>query len=92
MRRGQSFVCILAITLMATVILAAPVPGAKVLMRHDGPVTVYILPIRWDIMPPLLSLVERGVKAANDAQADILVIDMHTNGGRVDVTEDILKA
>ncbi len=92
MRRGQSFICMLAITFLATVILAAPAPGAKVQMRHDGPVTVYILPIRWDIMPPLLSLVERGVKEANDAQADVLVIDMHTNGGRVDVTEDILKA
>jgi membrane-bound serine protease (ClpP class) len=51
---------------------------------------VFILPIRDDIMPPLVYLVRRGVKAAMDAKADLLVLDMDTNGGRVDVTEEII--
>ena len=50
----------------------------------------YVLPIRDDIMPPLVYLVRRGVKEAMEAKADLLVLDMDTNGGRVDVTEQII--
>src|SRR5438046_1698597 len=42
-------------------------------------------------MPPLVYLVRRGVKEAMDAKADLLLLDMDTNGGRVDVTEDIIE-
>src|SRR3954451_17188711 len=52
--------------------------------------TVFVLPIREDIMPPLVYLVRRGVKEAMDAKADLIVLDMKTNGGRVDVTEEII--
>src|SRR3989454_8170045 len=52
---------------------------------------VYVLPIRDDIMPPMVYLVRRGVKEAMEAKADLLVIDMDTNGGRVDVTEEIME-
>lgn len=52
---------------------------------------VYVLPIRSEIAPPLVYLVRRGVKAAMDARADLLVLDMETNGGRVDVTEEIIE-
>ncbi len=51
---------------------------------------VYVLPIREDIMPPLVYLVRRGVKEAMAAKADVLLIDMDTHGGRVDVTEEIM--
>ncbi|MFM8468775.1 MAG: NfeD family protein [Limisphaerales bacterium] len=51
---------------------------------------VYVLPIREDIMPPLVYVVRRGVKEAMEAKADVLVLDMETNGGRVDVTEEII--
>jgi membrane-bound serine protease (ClpP class) len=52
---------------------------------------VCILPVRDDIMPPLVYLVRRGVKAAMEDKADLLVLDMETNGGRVDTTEEIIK-
>src|ERR1044071_2344314 len=52
---------------------------------------VYILPIRDDIMPPLVYLVRRGVKAAMEDKAALLVLDMETNGGRVDTTEEIIR-
>ena len=52
---------------------------------------VYILPIREDIMPPLTYLVRRGVKEAIASNAQCLIIDMETNGGRVDVTEEIIQ-
>jgi membrane-bound serine protease (ClpP class) len=51
----------------------------------------YVLPIREDIMPPLVYLVRRGVKEAMEAKADFLVLDMDTNGGRVDTTREIIS-
>lgn len=57
----------------------------------DTPRKVYVLPIREDIMPPLVYLVRRGVKEAMGAQADLLVLDMNTDGGRLDVTEQIIE-
>ncbi len=58
-----------------------PVPGKK----------VYIVPVQEDIMPPLVYLIRRGVKEAMEAKADLLVLDMDTNGGRVDTTEEIIE-
>ena len=51
--------------------------------------TVYVIPVRDDIMPPILYIIRRGVKEAMEAEADCLIIDMETNGGRVDITEEI---
>jgi len=51
---------------------------------------VCILPIREDIMPPLVYLVRRGVKEAMREGADLLVLDMETNGGRADSTLEII--
>ena len=42
---------------------------------------VYIVPIREDIDSSLLYVVRRGVKEAMAAKADLLVIDMDTDGG-----------
>jgi membrane-bound serine protease (ClpP class) len=56
-----------------------------------SPKKVFVLPIREDIMPPLVYLVRRGVKEAMEAKADLLVLDMETNGGRVDTTREIIS-
>src|SRR5881275_99231 len=53
--------------------------------------TVVVIPIREDIAPPLVYLVRRGVKQAIEEKADLLVLDMKTNGGRIDTTEDIIS-
>lgn len=65
---------------------AGPLPAAEAPVKK-----VYILPIRDDIMPPLVYLVRRGVKEAMEAKADLLLLDMETNGGRVDTTEKIIS-
>lgn len=52
---------------------------------------VYILPIRDDIAPPMVYLVRRGVKAAMEAKAEVLILDMETNGGRFDSTKEIIS-
>ncbi len=78
-------------SLLLTGLVAAPAePGAA----ENAPAPsrqVYVLPIREDIMPPLTYLVRRGVKEAMEARADLLVLDMRTDGGRVDVTEEIIR-
>src|SRR5687767_10919317 len=63
-------------------------PGADATNRSGK---VYILPIRENIMPPLVYVVRRGVKEAMEAKADLLLIDMDTNGGRLDSTEEIIE-
>lgn len=55
------------------------------------PQIVYIVPIQENIMPPLVYVVRRGVKEAMAANANLLILDMKTDGGRVDVTEDIIR-
>lgn len=57
----------------------------------NGVKKVYVLPVRNDIMPPLVYLIRRGVKEAMAADADLLVLDMETNGGRVDTTREIIS-
>jgi len=52
---------------------------------------VYVVPVREDIMPPVTFLMRRAVKEAMEAKADWLILDMETNGGRVDVTEEIIQ-
>jgi membrane-bound serine protease (ClpP class) len=74
--------------------LAAPAveqePAAATGAAPAAPGRVFVIPIRDDIMPPMTYVVRRGVKEAMDAGADTLVVDLETNGGRVDVTEEIL--
>ena len=53
--------------------------------------TVVVIPIRENIMPPLVYLVRRSVKEAIRTGADAIVLDMETDGGRVDVTEEIIR-
>jgi membrane-bound serine protease (ClpP class) len=67
-------------------LLAFGTPGSAADSRK-----VYVLPIRDEIEPWLVYIVRRGVKEAMDAKADTLVLDMDTNGGRLDSTEKIIE-
>lgn len=82
-----------ALLALLAVLIPALIPstavGAEV--STNAAKKVYILPIRDDIMPPLVYLVRRGVKEAMEAKADLLVLDMETNGGRVDTTREIIS-
>jgi membrane-bound serine protease (ClpP class) len=52
---------------------------------------VYVVPVRDDIAPPMVYLIRRGVKEAMAAGAEVLVLDMETNGGRFDSTKEIIQ-
>src|SRR6266496_2597860 len=82
MRAGLVFAFLLGCLLMP----ASSSPEAPAASK-----TAFVLPIREDIMPPLVYLVRRGVKEAMQAKADLLVLDMKTNGGRVDTTRKIIE-
>lgn len=63
--------------------------------RTDSPAAetarrVFVIPIREEIAPPLVYVVRRGVKEAMEAKADLLVLDMRTDGGRLDSTMEII--
>jgi membrane-bound serine protease (ClpP class) len=53
--------------------------------------TVCVIEIREDITHNTLYLVRRGLHEAAAKHADAVILDMETNGGRVDVTEDIIQ-
>jgi membrane-bound serine protease (ClpP class) len=57
---------------------------------EPAPKTVYVIPIQSDIGVPLVYVVRRGVKEAERAGAQTLVLDMDTNGGRGDAMEPIM--
>ena len=83
----------------ALALAAAPAPlgqAPELESTDDAPLgqaaaqkKVYVVPVREDIMPPILYVIRRGVKEAMAAGADCLILDMETNGGRVDITEEI---
>src|SRR5207253_10283623 len=71
-------------------LLLIATPGSHFGAAEPAAKKVYIIPIREDIMPPLTYIVRRGVKEAMEAKADALILDMDTNGGRIDVTREII--
>ena len=79
--------------LCGCLVLAGPRLWSAETNLHSVPpaLKVYIVPIQENIMPPLVYVVRRGVKEAMEAKADLLILDMKTDGGRVDVTEEIIQ-
>ncbi len=57
-----------------------------------GPVSVVVIPVRQDIAKPVLYVLRRGLKEAIDQKADVVVLDMKTPGGALDVTFEIMEA
>ena len=88
---------LLPIAALALVAAPAPLGQAQELEApDDAPLgqaaaekKEYVVPEREGIMPPILYVIRRGVKEAMAAEADCLILDMETNGGRVDITEEI---
>ena len=53
---------------------------------------VFVIPVRDQIAKPVVYLVRRGVKQAMEEKANALILDMETNGGAADATEEIMRA
>lgn len=62
---------------------AVPAPAIK---------RALVIPVRDAIDKPILYVLRRGLKEAIEKQIDVVVLDMETPGGRLDVTFDIIEA
>jgi membrane-bound serine protease (ClpP class) len=82
---------------LVTLLLLAVVSGGGLDLRSDesaatGTRKVYILPIRDEFNTQMVYLVRRGVKEAIEAKAELLVLDMDTNGGSVPALLEIIDS
>lgn len=63
---------------------ALPLPGKKTV--------VYVIPVKDEINSPTLFILRRGLKEAIEQKADVVLLDMDTPGGALDVTFEIMEA
>lgn len=66
-------------------VLTPPAAAAK-------KVIAYVIPVRDQIAKPIFYIIRRGLKEAIEQKADVVVLDMETPGGALDVTFDIMEA
>ncbi len=64
--------------------MVAPVSGKKTM--------VYVIPVKDAITSPTLYILRRGLKEAIEQKADVVLLDMNTPGGALDVTFEIMEA
>ena len=57
----------------------------------DGIMRAYVIPVKTQIGKPTLFAIRAGIKEAIGAKADIILLDMDTPGGELNVTLDIMK-
>lgn len=80
--------------------LALPLAAQPEAARAEAPVAtlaappkrVVVIPVRDEIASPVLYILRRGLKEAIEQKADMVVLDMKTPGGALDVTFDIMEA
>ena len=82
---------------LITLLLLAVVSGGGLDLRADesvaaGKSKVYVLPIRDEFNTQLVYLVRRGVKEAIEAKAELIILDMDTNGGSVPALLEIIDS
>lgn len=97
MRKFTSIVIALlggAMTLKAAEPLPAPAieASADVSAKPTKKVIAYVIPVRDQIAKPIFYIIRRGLKEAIEQKADVVVLDMETPGGALDVTFDIMEA
>ena len=57
----------------------------------NGPASVYVIPITEAIGKPNLYILRRGLKEAIENDVDMILLEMDTPGGRVDVTIEMME-
>jgi membrane-bound serine protease (ClpP class) len=84
--------CWLLLGLFTTGGSAADISGLEKLADGPAPTKVVVIPVQDQIAEPLLYIVRRGLKQAIDNDVQLVVLDMKTPGGAVNVTLDIMEA
>lgn len=78
--------------LLSAVALVGAEPAAPVAGTPAAKKSVYVIPVKGEIAKPILYILRRGLKEAIEQKADVVVLDMSTPGGALDVTFDIMEA
>ena len=60
-------------------------------LPEDRPLKVAVIPVKRDIGNPVLYILRRSVKDAITDGVDVIVLDMDTPGGRLDITLEIME-
>ena len=81
----KPFICA-ALVLLG--VLAAPAPAAAPDAPSDA---TYVIPIHDMIERALVYVIRRGVAQAEREGAGVIIFDMHTPGGRLDATQEIIN-
>lgn len=69
--------------------LISPLEGIE--LPEEGSLKVAVIPIQKDIGNPVLYVLRRSLKDAMTAGVDVVVLDMDTPGGRLDITLEIME-
>jgi membrane-bound serine protease (ClpP class) len=97
------FICTFLLVLLTAGSLRAEVP-AQTPPAATAPATVaspaapatrkqvVVIPVREQIATPILYILRRGLKEAIEQKADLVILDMKTPGGALDVTFEIMEA
>ena len=80
-----------AVMLAALVFVVFGAAGTPSRADEASSKTVCVLTIHEDITRNTVYLIRRGLRDAEEKRAAALVLDMQTNGGRVDATEEIIR-
>jgi membrane-bound serine protease (ClpP class) len=90
-KRTRFLVAFLTGALAGQATESAPAAVSNVLAPGKKTV-VYVIPVRDEINSPTLYILRRGLKEAIEQKADVVLLDMNTPGGALDVTFDIMEA
>ena len=90
-----SLVRLFLLALLATGMLRAEEDSPDAVAPVTAPAVrkqVVVIPVREQIAKPVLYILRRGLKEAIEQKADVVILDMKTPGGALDVTFEIMEA
>jgi membrane-bound serine protease (ClpP class) len=70
---------------------STPLPSPYVLQAEAGVVDVYVIPIEGPISQPNLFILRRALKEAIANDVEMVILDMDTPGGRVDICLEMME-
>lgn len=82
--------CLCALVLLISLLFFI-IPSYIFSAPNSSQKIVYIIPVKGEIERGLVYLIQRGVKEAEENQASLIILDMDTQGGRLDATKMIMR-
>ena len=67
------------------------IPGLAASTAQASTSSVHVITVDGTIVPVVADYIDRGIREAEDANADVCVIELNTPGGLLDTTEEIVQ-